>query len=261
MVYEFLPIYSQYYQMNVLSRNPKERAARKRYYARLILRGAPVQILATCRLIKEEAASVILSNVEILRRECPRIILQSGAATPTLDHLFTQLDHWVSVLAVRGMDANFHDWAHKQNGSPRDGRFRFIWKAGIAMRWQATHLRDGPIAYDTTSVYIGLRMLRSPCHMLRLPISSTLETTVPYGNTYFYLGPGGRMEMDMYGLPGYQPFTLREAQDPPSTEPRHYRFIIGWEVPRPQESDTVEVGDHWEALGLEDGWEIGDRVS
>lgn len=148
MVYERIPIRTRHRTVY--------HANQPRYMGRAIFitRVTDVQILATCKQIYAEAASLMNLKVEFLRAQLPQIIIHRSGMAVTLD-VVPEILYWLKAYQKDGIQANFEAWAkgpdHSEPdrlalwGSPMfrdkqegdfEGKYCFIQKSAMYFEWQ-----------------------------------------------------------------------------------------------------------------------------
>lgn len=163
MVYEQLPVVTWHYRLPAghESRNKSQWWKSSQSHVVLIMTGICVQVMATCKQIQEESASIIKRKVRTeLCRQIPRIILEGDDFHPLLHHpyhrgvlveIFEWLLHWTGKRecpADWDRKKDFEKWwisrqwfESEQNLRDRadrsEGRLnsvaKFIWQAGVIL--------------------------------------------------------------------------------------------------------------------------------
>lgn len=72
MVYERLPVRITHHHIDYCNANYVDRTGR----ATLILRGVPAQVLVICRLIHDEAKTIIMAKIDSISNRLPRVIME-----------------------------------------------------------------------------------------------------------------------------------------------------------------------------------------
>jgi hypothetical protein len=232
--------------------------------ATLIVKGLPIQLLATCHLIHDEAECFLRPKVESLRQEVPRIIVESGACD-TIKYLIQDSVTWMRALQLAGDGAEFLNCLGERTANtaePEDapldmddheGKRMFIRKTGAAFAWQCQHLHTfhpntlwvarNPNGFpsDITYTYFAVRFTTSPWH-----ISDRRPEWQMDGPIQLF-----RETMRNVGLTSAYMFKHQEGKDA--------KIIAGWQM-RKQTTEAPKLleGDIWAELQLEGGWELGE---
>jgi hypothetical protein len=263
MVYEFFPITTRHYVIYT-RKSKRARPEHERPSLTVINLQVSVQVLRVCRTVQNEAQATMMSKIQRIKEQTPRIIVDSGATTlfSLKNGVLTHLTHWFRTLRD-DKGANFDHWVRQRKVKfPSEVR-RFIRQAGIQMmnRWQKLeYFHSKSHANAKATLFLACRMRISSCDKFW----SDREATV---GSFFSQEV---IEEVIRRLPAYlNELSLCGGRSFDSSPSYPFGGIISaivWSVPVYAEQEAqpsnmeITSADLWAYLAMGRGWDVGEEM-